>query len=498
MNLFDDLFIFEMANNHQGDVAHGIKIVRSMGDIARRFNVSAAVKLQYRDLKTFIHPNSKGRQDIPHVNRFETTELSPQAYRELVAAIQDEGLLAVVTPFDEVSVERCVDHEVDVIKVASCSAADWPLLENIAITDHPVIASTGGAGLAEIDALVSFLTHKDKQFALMHCVSLYPMPGERAYMNFLEKMCRRYPGVQIGWSGHEAPDNLDIVKIAVAKGARLFERHVGIPTDSNALNAYSMNPEQVEIWLQAVKEARAICGENDEKAVSEEEAEALFSLQRGVYAKGTISKGETIAPERVYFAMPVQLGQTTSGEFSRYRATYVASRDYASNEPIVEVASQPDRISLVRGVIHDVKGMLCEAQIAFGSDFSIELSHHHGIEQIRETGAAIISVINRDYCKKLIVVLPGQQHPAHGHKIKEETFQLLWGDLEAAVNGETMRMKPGDKLLVEPGSVHSFRSDGGAIFEEISTTHFRDDSYYEDREIQSLDPMERKTIVTDW
>ena len=65
-------------------------------------------------------------------------------------------------------------------------------------------------------------------------------------MNFLEKMRRRYPDLHIGWSGHEAPDNLDPVKIAVAKGAKLLERHVGVPTDEITLNGYSMNPEQVE------------------------------------------------------------------------------------------------------------------------------------------------------------------------------------------------------------------------------------------------------------
>ena len=34
MELFNDLFIFEMANNHQGDVSHGISIIKEMGKIA--------------------------------------------------------------------------------------------------------------------------------------------------------------------------------------------------------------------------------------------------------------------------------------------------------------------------------------------------------------------------------------------------------------------------------------------------------------------------------
>ncbi len=57
-NIFDNLVIFEMANSHQGSVEHGINIIKEMGKIARRHNIHAAVKLQYRDLDSFIHPDN--------------------------------------------------------------------------------------------------------------------------------------------------------------------------------------------------------------------------------------------------------------------------------------------------------------------------------------------------------------------------------------------------------------------------------------------------------
>ena len=65
-------------------------------------------------------------------------------------------------------------------------------------------------------------------------------------------------------------------------------------------------------------------------------------------------------------------------------------------------------------------------------------------------------------------------------------------------DGKIIQVKPGDKLLVERGTPHSFTSRNGAIFEEISTTHIRDDSYYEDERISSLDPIQRKTVLEDW
>ena len=102
------------------------------------------------------------------------------------------------------------------------------------------------------------------------------------------------------------------------------------------------------------------------------------------------------------------------------------------------------------------------------------------------------------HCKKLVLVVPGQRHPNHRHERKEETFQLLWGDLEVTLDGETVAMNPGDTVLIERGSWHQFSSREGAVFEEISTTHFRDDSFYEDSRISALDPLERKTLLENW
>ena len=495
--LFDDLFIFEMANNHQGSVDHGVKIIQAMAEVARSRGVRAAIKFQYRDLDTFIHPDFVGRDDVKHIPRFLSTRLSAEQFGALGAAARKAGLMVAVTPFDEASVGTCIDHDVDIIKVASCSAMDWPLLERIAGAGKPVIVSTGGLGIYDIDNVVSFLTHREIDFALMHCVALYPAANDKLQMNFLSKMIRRYPNVTVGYSGHEAPDNPDPVKVAVSKGARILERHVGVATDEITLNAYSMAPAQADAWVAAALAAKDICGGDEEKTIDPDETASLLSLQRGAFAAGPIKAGDAIGKADVFFAMPATDGQVTSGEFGRKWTTFTASRDYKPDEPLIESPTE-DTISMIRGIIHDAKGMIYEAGIAVGSEFQIDLSHHYGIERFREVGALVVNVINRDYCKKIIVQLPGQVHPNHYHQRKEETFQLLWGGLEMNLDGQEVLMKPGDAVLIAKGAWHSFTTSKGAIIEEISTTHIRDDSYYEDPAIAALDPLERKTVVENW
>ncbi len=495
--IFHDLHIFEMANNHQGSVEHGLRIIDAAAQLAREHRVRTAVKLQFRELDSFIHPEARGRDDIMHIPRFESTRLDEGEFRQLVEATRAAGLLSVATPFDEASVGLCQALGVEVIKVASCSATDWPLLEEIARAGRPVIASTGGLSIYDIDNLVTFLHKRVPALAVMHCVSLYPTPPEQHAMNFMARMVRRYPYVTIGYSGHEAPDNTEVVMVAVAKGARLLERHFGVETDQISLNKYSMNPEQAGAWIAAAQRARAIAGIDDDKHVSQGEQESLLQLQRGVFARRPIRQGEDITAEDVFFAMPCREGQLTSGEFGQYRAHFVAARDYAENEALFEHA-QADPYTQVRGILHDAKGQLYEAGIALGDEISIEISHHYGIDRFRETGCVLINSINREYCNKFLIMLPGQKHPHHKHKAKEETFHLLWGDLEVDLEGDLIHLKPGDKLLVERDQLHAFRTRTGCVFAEISTRSIRSDSYYADESIARMDPMERKTIVESW
>jgi len=489
------LFIFEMANNHQGDVAHGRRIIDEMAKIARRFGIRAGVKLQYRNLETFIHPEFR-TADHKHIKRFLSTELKKEDYATLVEAVRDAGLVTICTPFDEESVDDIVNHGIEVVKVASCSANDWPLLERIVETRKPVICSSGGLRLDEIDQVVNFFTHRHiKDFSLLHCVGIYPTQNKGVHLNFMDTLMRRFHWLPVGYSGHEAPDNYDVVKAAVAKGARILERHVGVPTEKSPLNAYSMNPEQTAKWVESALLVQEICGASDgTKKIAQEEVDSLLSLRRGTFVKDPVAAGETLSRDKVFFAMPCAEGQTSSSE---YQESMVAAAPIAKHGRVTE-RRQRTLANQLRSLIHQAKGMLHEAHIAIGDKFTIEMSHHYGPEQFRANGALIVNLVNREYCKKLIIMLPGQRHPNHRHMKKEETFQLLSGDLEVNLNGVMHQLKAGDLLLVERGTWHSFSTQKGCIFEEVSTTHVIGDSYYEDPKIAQLDVMQRKTVLTMW
>lgn len=500
MNRFEfrGLFIFDLANNHQGDVQHGLRIIREIGRVVQDHGVRAALKFQFRDLDSFIHPGARREAKNKHVSRFLSTRLSREDVEILLEEVRKQSLVTMSTPFDEPSVDMLVDLDIEVIKIGSPSATDWPLLEKVAEAGKPVVFSTGGLSLKQIDALVSFFDHRRTHYAMMHCVSIYPTPDERLELGQIEMLRHRYPGRPVGFSTHEDPSDTVPVQIAVAKGAELFERHVGLETESIRLNAYSSTPEQIDRWLGAYRKARVLCGSGGERAIPKEESESLDSLKRGVYARRPLKEGVPLGQADVYFAMPCAVGQLSAGE---WKDTTVTLRSFDRDDPLPATSVTVPRDLAhqeVYDALHEIKAMLNEARIALPSDFKLEISHHYGLVNFRQFGAVLIGCVNRTYCKKLIVQLPRQEHPCHYHKRKEETFQVLHGVLDVELDDRRKTLRPGDTLLIQPGVWHRFWTDTGVIVEEISTTHFDDDSFYEDKAINRVDRAARKTVVEHW
>lgn len=492
------LIIFEMANNHMGDVAHGSAVIRAFAEVARPFEDTFrfAFKLQYRDLDSFVHPAFKGRDDVKYVKRFESTRLSVEAFDTLLDVMRGCGFLTACTPFDETSVDRIEAQGIDIVKIASCSFTDWPLLERVARVDKPIIASTAGAAIVDIDAVVSFFQHRSKHLAIMHCVAEYPTPPEKLAVNQVELLRTRYPGVTIGFSTHEPPALTSAIMLALAKGATVVEKHVGLPTEKYPNNAYSASPQEISVWLAAGRTALAMLGSDARVQPSAGELESLGSLQRGVFVKCDLPTGHVLRDGDVFFAFPAKPGQVTANQWSKY-SLYTLDRPAKALEPVLAAATTVKHLrEIVIKHVEAVRQLLRTSGVSMPVKADLELSHHYGIERFGEVGLTMLTVVNRAYCKKILVLLPGQSHPEQYHKQKEETFVVLHGSMKVTLDGVEQEATPGDVITVNCGVKHAMQSDSGCVFEEISSTHFADDSFYTDAAISAN--KNRKTHLTHW
>lgn len=491
------LLILDLANNHNGSVAHGKAIIDSAAEALANVPFPAAIKFQYRDLDTLIHPDHQGNHDFKYIKRFEETRITDEDYLELVKHSRHRGFLVACTPFDEISVQKVVDHGFDVIKVASACATDWPLLTEVAKHNLPTIVSTGGLGLQETDRVAGFLTKRIDQVALMHCVAVYPTPDSELALNRIDMLKKRYRNVSVGYSTHEAPTNLVAGSLALAKGAQILERHIGLEAEGMVVNNYSSQAHELTAWAQRLHEASLMLSGMDHVGFyNEAEQQSVRALRRGVYAAATIESGTEIGSEDVVFQIPVFDSHLTANDWSQREQKSALSAIGAGEMLTTNNVAISNTDATVRRIIERSNLHFESAGVVIPNRSAVELSHHYGIDEFDHFGIVMVTVVNRDYCKKVIGVFPGQTNPEHFHKKKEETFVCLSGTLVVSLDGVTHTLKPGDVLTVEVGIPHSFTSPDGAVFEEISSTHYANDSFYTDDSINSNE--NRKTKISVW
>ena len=145
--------------------------------------------------------------------------------------------------------------------------------------------------------------------------------------------------------------------------------------------------------------------------------------------------------------------------------------------------------------LKDAMIFFSKAGIVLPKDAVINIYHHNGADRIRETGAVFINIVNRDYCKSYIVMLQGQNYPCHYHKIKTESFYLLFGSLGVYIEEQEYLLEPGEMLHIERGQDHYNKTDTGAVFEEISTMYMPNDSVYIEQNIRETRYAQRKTSI---
>jgi len=482
-------YIFEMANNHQGSVEHAKNIVKEFAKLAKENKINAGVKLQFRQLDSFIHKDFKD-SDLKFVKRFNSTRLEKEQFKEIVDCIRENGLSTIATPFDNESLSWLDDLGVSIVKIASCSIDDWPLLREVCKINKKIVISTAGAELKHLKKVYDLFKFNKRDFAFMHCVGEYPTSASDANLDRITKLRNLFPDVEIGFSTHESPKDASLAPVARALGCTILEKHVGVPTNEYPLNGYSCTSSDIKKVIDEIKSVTsALYGK------SENEKQTLLKLKRGVYLKNSVNKGDTVSEADFYYALPVQDNQFDVSSIDEIVGT-VVKNDLYKDSPLCK---KDIKILLNTDILEHIKDqtlrLLKDANVTLCGKENVELSAHYGLKRYNKTGALIIDKINREYCKKIIVLLPEQDHPTHHHIKKEEAFELLYGDCELTLNGKPIDMKVGDAIVISRGVKHSFKSKNGCVIEEVSTTHLSGDSVYDDPVINSLKISDRKIKI---
>jgi N-acetylneuraminate synthase len=243
--------IAEIGLNHNGDV----ELAKQLIDVAA-VSGAQAVKFQKRTpaISTPEHMKDQPR-DTPwgrmsYLDYRYRVEFSREQYIEIGDYATIQGLSWFASPWDEVAVDFLEDLGVVAHKVASASVTDLPLLRALAATGKPIILSTGMSTIEQVDLAVETLGTDN--LVILHATSTYPLPPEEANLRMIPTLQARYPGVPIGYSGHER--GLQISIAAVTLGAVAVERHITLDrTMWGSDHAASLEPQGFEHLVRDIR-----------------------------------------------------------------------------------------------------------------------------------------------------------------------------------------------------------------------------------------------------
>ena len=299
---FPTYVIAEIGINHNGSLERAKELLDAAAEVG-----CDAVKFQKRRLADLYT-----REVLANPNRFEEgfqyfipilqeSEFGRAEYDELHRHALSRGLEFLCTAFDEASVDFLDPYQLPAYKVASADFTNFILIQKLAEKKKPLLLSTGMANQEEIDRVATFLSKRNIQYALLHCVSAYPAPPEDAHLNFIQTMRERY-GIPVGYSGHEV--GFEVTLAAVAAGACLVERHITLDRKMEGPDhTSSLEPAELKEMVRRVRLIDRAMGSSS-KVLSRGVIRTQEILAKSLVATQNIEPGTTILREMVTAKAP--------------------------------------------------------------------------------------------------------------------------------------------------------------------------------------------------
>lgn len=309
------IIIAEAGVNHNGSIDRAremVKAARKAGADYVKFQTavpelvisSIAPKADYQKATTGT--------DQSQLDMCRAIHLPLEAYAELKALCEEEGIGFMSTPFDLVSIDLLADLGQAWFKIPSGEITNLPYLRRIAKKGIPVILSTGMSTIDEIERAIEILTGTCKEFpsesdltrddiVVLHCNTEYPTPMQDVNLRAMKTLADRL-GVRTGYSDHTC--GIEVPVAAAALGACVIEKHFTL--DKNLPgpdHKASLDPQELAAMVTSIRNVELALGSED-KCVSPSEAKNINIARKSIVAARAIKAGETLTEENITVKRP--------------------------------------------------------------------------------------------------------------------------------------------------------------------------------------------------
>ncbi len=300
----DCYVIAEIGHNHQGDV----KTCMEMFKVARDCGADA-VKLQKRDNKNLY---TQAAYDKPYENENsygatygehrEALEFGMSDYVELKAYAKELGVTLFATAFDFQSVDFLSKLDMPAFKVASGDLKNIPLLTYMAKVGKPIVLSTGGGTMEDVNRAYDAIMPINPQLCLLQCTAGYPAAFEELNLKVITTFRERFPSTVVGLSSHD--NGIAMAVAAYMLGARVVEKHFTLNhTWKGTDHAFSLEPIGFQKMVRDLRRVWVAMGDGV-KRVYPTEITPMVKMGKQLVAARAIPAGHALRREDIAIKSP--------------------------------------------------------------------------------------------------------------------------------------------------------------------------------------------------
>ena len=292
--------IAEIGNNHNGSFENAIKLV----DEAVKAGANCA-KFQMRSMDELYGDSNYEKFDLGSQYIFDLLnkyQLSDENLYRIFDYCYQQKITPICTPFDIQSLNKLEKYGVEAYKVASADFTNHDFLEEVSMTDKPMICSTGMSHEVEVVQSIAKLQELNAQFMLLHCNSTYPSPFKDINLEYMSHL-RALSGTVIGYSGHERGISVPIA--AVTLGAKIIEKHFTLDkTLEGNDHRVSLLPNEFKAMVKGIREVEDALGNNFPRVLSQGEMMNRENLAKSLVATEDIPSNSLISESMIATKSP--------------------------------------------------------------------------------------------------------------------------------------------------------------------------------------------------
>lgn len=296
--------IAEIGHNHQGSLEKARELFKEA-----KLAGAHAVKLQKRDNRG-LYTRAAYNKPYDNENSFGATygehreflEFGLDEYRELQAYAKELGVDFFSTAFDLASADFLEKLDVPAYKIASGDLKSTPLLEHVARFGKPMIVSTGGATLEDVQRAYDTILPINPQLAILQCTAGYPAAFEELDLRVIATYREHFPKAVVGFSSHD--NGIAMPVAAYMLGSRIVEKHFTLNRASKGTDhAFSLEPVGMRKMVRDLERTFRAMGDGTKKIYDSERA-PIVKMGKSLVVAHNLPSGHVITEQDIVMKSP--------------------------------------------------------------------------------------------------------------------------------------------------------------------------------------------------